>query len=127
MINLYPEEKAILKLRGKAANRIMLLKKEKANAADSESVLYQEHEGVALITLNRPETLNALNTDVLQRLSMLLNRVRTSESAKAVIVTGSGKSAFSAGADIRFLNQATPLGVREFAQLAVMVKVGNTV
>jgi enoyl-CoA hydratase len=100
---------------------MMLRKKEKANMADSESVLYQEHEGVALITLNRPETLNALNTAVLQRLSMLLISVRTSESVKAVIVTGSGKSAFSAGADIRFLNQATPLGVREFAQLAVMV------
>jgi enoyl-CoA hydratase len=121
MINLYPEEKTILKLRSKAANPMMLLKKEKANMADSESVLYQEHEGVALITLNRPETLNALNTAVLQRLSMLLISVRTSESVKAVIVTGSGKSAFSAGADIRFLNQATPLGVREFAQLAVMV------
>jgi len=88
---------------------------------DNESVLYEENDRVALITLNRPEALNALDTAVLQRLSMLLDKARTSESAEAVIITGSGKIAFSAGADIRFLNQATPLAVREFAQLAVMV------
>jgi enoyl-CoA hydratase len=88
---------------------------------DNECVLYQENDGVALITLNRPEALNALDMGVLQRLSMLLESVRTSDSAKAVIITGSGKTAFSAGADIRFLNQATAIEVREFARLAVMV------
>lgn len=88
---------------------------------DNEPVLYQENDGVALVTLNRPEALNALNTAVLERLSVLLDKARTSESAKAVIITGSGKSAFSAGADIKFLSQATPLEVREFARLAVLV------
>ena len=56
---------------------------------DNECVLYQENDGVALITLNRPEALNALDMGVLQRLSMLLESVRTSDSAKAVIITGS--------------------------------------
>lgn len=40
---------------------------------------------------------------------------------KAVILTGAGEKAFSAGADISYLHQATPLEVRDFAQLAVSV------
>lgn len=82
---------------------------------DTQSVLYQENRGIALITLNRPEALNALNIAVLERLCLLLDQARNSESVKAVMVTGSGKSAFSAGADIRYLNQATALEVRDFA------------
>ncbi len=88
---------------------------------EKQSVLLQERDGIALITLNRPEALNALNLNVLQRLSLLFDQVRASESVKAVIVTGSGKSAFSAGADIGFLNQATPMEVRDFARTAVLV------
>jgi enoyl-CoA hydratase len=47
--------------------------------------------------------------------------VKTDDRVKAVIITGAGEKAFSAGADIKFLNQATPLEVREFAKLAVAV------
>lgn len=89
--------------------------------ADTESALYQEKGGIALITLNRPEALNALNSAVLERLSALLDKVKTSNSAKAVIFTGAGKTAFSAGADIKYLSEATPLDVREFARLGLRV------
>jgi enoyl-CoA hydratase len=89
--------------------------------ADNEVVLYQEENGIALITLNRPEALNALSTAVLERLSIVLDRVKTSDSAKAVIFTGAGKTAFSAGADIKYLSEAPPLDVREFARLALRV------
>lgn len=89
--------------------------------ADQDVVLFREEAGIAFFTLNRPEAMNALNMASLQRLLVLLEEVATTESVKAVIITGSGKSAFSAGADIRFLNQATPLEVREFARLAVLV------
>jgi enoyl-CoA hydratase len=58
---------------------------------------------------------------VLERLSDLLDQVRGTDSIKAAILTGSGTTAFSAGADVRFLNQATPLEVREFARLAVQL------
>ena len=87
---------------------------------DEDVVLYQEDSGIALLTLNRPEALNALNMATLERLLVLLDQVRTTESTKAAIITGSG-TAFSAGADVRFLNRATPLEVREFARLAVLV------
>jgi len=84
-------------------------------------VLCEEDSGIALITLNRPEALNALSMAMLERLSALLDQLRTTECIKAAIVTGRGTAAFSAGADIGFLNRATSLEVREFARLAVLV------
>lgn len=89
--------------------------------AEIESVLYHESDGIAFITLNRPDAVNALNIEVLERLATLLDKVKASDSAKAVIFTGAGTTAFSAGADIRYLSQATPLGVREFSRLALRV------
>jgi enoyl-CoA hydratase len=89
--------------------------------AEQDVVLYQEDAGIALLTLNRPEALNALDVATLELLSVLLDQVRTAESVKAAIITGSGTAAFSAGADIGFLYRATPLEVREFARLAIQV------
>lgn len=85
------------------------------------SILCEENDGIALVTINRPEVLNALNIDVLQRLSELLDALKTRESVRAVILTGAGAAAFSAGADIRYLHRATPLEVREYARLAVRI------
>jgi len=62
-----------------------------------------------------------LDLDVLAQLSRLLDEVSTNQAVKAVIIAGSGNRAFSAGADIRFFSQATPLEVREFARRAVLV------
>jgi len=88
---------------------------------NKDAVRYQEIKGIGWITLNRPEALNALNKDVLQQLASILDKVRTDDAVRAVIITGAGEKAFSAGADIMFLNQATPLEVRELARLAVTV------
>lgn len=84
-------------------------------------VRYQEKNGIGWITLNRPEALNALSKDVLQQLVSILDEVKTDDLVRAVIITGAGEKSFSAGADIKFLNQATPLEVREFSRLAVTV------
>ena len=86
----------------------------------NEFVLYAEETGIARITFNRPAALNAMNEDLLQQLAAVLDKVRINDAVKAVIITGTGE-AFSAGADIKFLNQASPLQVREFAQLAVSI------
>jgi enoyl-CoA hydratase len=88
---------------------------------EQESVLYEEKNGIALIKLNRPQALNALDIDLLQQLSLLLNEVQTRDCVKALIITGATDVAFSAGADIKFLNHATPLAVRDFARLAIAV------
>lgn len=56
-------------------------------------------DGILRITLNRPEKLNALSTDVLQALSELFTQAKESADVKGVLITGKGK-AFCAGADI---------------------------
>ena len=88
---------------------------------DTHGVLYEEREGIARITLNRPEFHNALNREMLEGLSSLFVSIRTNPEIKGVIITGAAEKAFSAGADIRFLNQASSLEVRELALLAVSV------
>ncbi|MGG4494913.1 enoyl-CoA hydratase/isomerase family protein [Brevibacillus reuszeri] len=86
-----------------------------------EVILYAEENGIATLTLNRPEALNALNKVVLEQLSVHLDNIKRNTDVKAVILTGSGNKAFSAGADIQYLNRATPLEVRDLAMLAVKV------
>lgn len=88
---------------------------------DTHVVLYEEEEGIARITLNRPEFHNALNREMLESLSSLFVSLKTNPEIKGVIITGAAEKAFSAGADIRFLNQASSLEVRELALLAVSV------
>ncbi|KQZ26168.1 enoyl-CoA hydratase/isomerase family protein [Duganella sp. Root1480D1] len=85
------------------------------------TVLYGESAGIAVIALNRPDALNALDLPTLQRLEEMLEMAADSSSAGAVILTGTGTKAFSAGADIRYLSQASPLEVRDFARLAVRI------
>ena len=89
--------------------------------SNKDNVQYQEKKGIGWITLNRPEALNALSQDVLQQLASILDKAGTDDAVRAVIITGAGEKAFSAGADIKFLNQVTPLEVRQFARLAVAV------
>lgn len=84
-------------------------------------ILYTEENDIATITLNRPESLNALSRNVLEQLSSILDRIKADSSVKAVIITGAGEKAFSAGADIQFLHKATPLEIRDLANLAVTV------
>ncbi len=88
---------------------------------NEDNVQYLEKKGIGRIVLNRPEALNALSEDVLLQLASILDKVKTDDGVGAVMITGAGEKAFSAGADIKFLNQATPLEVREFAKLAVAV------
>ena len=88
---------------------------------NKDVVRYQVKKGIGWITLNRPEALNALNKNVLEQLASILDKVRADDAVRAVIITGAGEKAFSGGADIKLLSQATPLAVREFARLAVTV------
>jgi enoyl-CoA hydratase len=88
--------------------------------SEKEPVLYREEKGIARISFNRPDALNAMTKDLLQQLGSILDKIKIDDAVKAVIITGTGE-AFSAGADIKFLNMALSLEVREFAQMAVFV------
>jgi len=86
----------------------------------TETVLYDARDGVALLTLNRPEVLNALDYALIDRLMALLDRVEADDGIRAVVLTGAGDRAFSAGADIREFSGSVRRGpaaaVREFVR-----------
>jgi enoyl-CoA hydratase len=88
---------------------------------DNDVVRYEGEDGAGCITINRPGVLNALNREVLNHLSCLLDNLKSDGAVGVVIITGAGEKAFSAGADIRFLNEATPLEIGELARLAAEV------
>ena len=64
-------------------------------------------DGVALVTLERPEALNALSFDLLDELANVLTRLDGDKSCRAIVITGSGTKAFAAGADILELEPQT--------------------
>jgi len=72
-------------------------------------------DGIAVITMNRPEALNALNEKVLRELKEIIAQVRDDPNARAVIVTGEGP-AFVAGADIRAMMSKSQAEIREFTE-----------
>jgi 2-(1,2-epoxy-1,2-dihydrophenyl)acetyl-CoA isomerase len=65
-----------------------------------EFVLSERYDGIAVVTLNRPEKLNALSFGLVRELDEALSACEAEEGVKAVILTGAGERAFSAGADI---------------------------
>lgn len=65
------------------------------------NLLISISEGVATVTLNRPQALNALNKDLLQDLNGFLDEAATNQSIRVIILTGSGEKSFVAGADIK--------------------------
>jgi enoyl-CoA hydratase len=74
------------------------------NPPTAEAVAIERDGAVAVLTLNRPQVLNALNADLLAKLSSELKTLDADASVRAVIITGSGSKAFAAGADIGELN-----------------------
>ncbi len=91
------------------------------NQIDPILLRSERKENCVYLTLNRPAVLNALNRPLLIALKQELEKIKEIPEIQAVVITGSGNKAFSAGADIEYLNQATPLQVRELARLAVSV------
>lgn len=75
-----------------------------------------KEDGIAVVTINRPEVLNALNNLVLGELECCFTGLRDDDDVKAVIITGSGPKAFVAGADIKELSQLDVVGGRTKAE-----------
>jgi enoyl-CoA hydratase len=71
-----------------------------------ETLQLDIHEKVALVTLNRPKSLNALNDELMDELGRALDEVEADENIGCVVITGSEK-AFAAGADIRAMADYT--------------------
>jgi len=81
-----------------------------------ENVLFDVDGGVALITVNRPDKLNALSGAVVAELGDAFERIENDPSIRAAILTGAGEKAFVAGADINEVAALSPAQAREFAR-----------
>src|SRR5262245_1087501 len=64
------------------------------------SLQFQVHNGLAMVTVNRPDKLNALNAQVIGDLAAVVDEIRRAPEITAVVLTGAGNRAFVAGADI---------------------------
>src|ERR1700712_668802 len=76
----------------------------------TELLLKETHGAVALLTLNRPDKLNALNYALIDRLMQLLDQIEDDADVGVIILTGAGDRAFSSGADIREFSESIKEG-----------------
>jgi 3-hydroxypropionyl-coenzyme A dehydratase len=77
--------------------------------------LQAKDEGVAIIKINRPEVLNALNREAMSELSTAIDVVASDNNIKVVIITGTGEKSFCAGADIRYVVNIDPVEAEKYA------------
>jgi len=66
-----------------------------------ESLKYEARNGVCYITINRPESMNALNLELQRTLPLAIGEFESDKSLYVAVITGAGGKAFSAGADLR--------------------------
>jgi enoyl-CoA hydratase len=78
-------------------------------------VLHETKNGIAYVTLNRPEVLNALNAQTVLELMAIFSRIKSDEKVQGSILTGAGEKAFVAGADIMELASLQPVGGKDFS------------
>jgi len=78
-----------------------------------ENLTYEVKDNTAIIGINRPKAMNALNKGVRDDLRAAIDRIEASDDVGAVIITGAGDKAFVAGADISEFVGLTPLGTQD--------------
>jgi enoyl-CoA hydratase len=87
----------------------------------SSTLTFDLTDGIARLTINRPDKLNALNAIVIAELGDAVTRVETDAAVRGVIVTGAGTKAFVAGADIGELTEQNPVTGRNRALTGQLV------
>src|SRR5215470_14222352 len=80
-----------------------------------DNLLVERDGAVAVLTINRPTVLNALNAATLDELRRAVLDLKRDESVRAVVITGAGPKSFVAGADINELAVQTPTSGRDHA------------
>jgi 3-hydroxypropionyl-coenzyme A dehydratase len=76
---------------------------------------------IAIVRINRPEALNAMNSDVISELSQAIDFVGADGAVKVVIITGAGERSFCAGADISYMVDIDPITAEKYASSAQAV------
>jgi len=92
---------------------------------DYTTILFEKYDNYAIIKLNRPDKLNALNNQLFLELNDLIGKIELDETIKALIITGVGDKAFAAGADISELNKCDRRSGKQFSELGsnVMLRI----
>ncbi|UCG13004.1 MAG: enoyl-CoA hydratase/isomerase family protein [Deltaproteobacteria bacterium] len=80
-----------------------------------ENILFEVEAGIATLTFNRPKVLNALTFETIKELAAAIRSVEENEDVRVLILTGAGDRAFVAGADIKELQEMSPLFAKHFA------------
>ncbi len=80
-----------------------------------DNLLYEVRDGLAVVTVNRPDKLNALDRKTVEELDRAMADAAAQPEVLAVILTGAGPKAFVAGADINELARQTPLGGKDYS------------
>lgn len=80
-----------------------------------ELILVEKKGGTAVLTFNRPQALNAINSGLNAELAGALDRIEGDNEIKVVVLTGAGDKAFIAGADIKEMQSMDAIAAREFA------------
>ncbi len=75
-----------------------------------QNILVERDEAVAIVTLNRPKVLNALSSDLMRELDEAISLLEEDEGVGAIVFTGAGERAFSAGADIHEISRYADQG-----------------
>lgn len=82
---------------------------------DFQHVLVEKKGRIGILTINRPEKLNALNTQVTREIASAFETLESDAEVRVIIITGAGDKAFIAGADIGEMKEMTPLQALKFA------------
>ena len=80
-----------------------------------KNITVEKRNGIAFITINRPDVLNALNIETVDELRRAALELRHDNEAKGIIITGAGEKAFVAGADISELRDLGPEGAKQYS------------
>jgi len=78
-------------------------------------LVYEKSEGIATVTLNRPEALNSFSNELQKEVFEAVEDIKNDENVRVVVLTGAGEKAFSAGADIKAMKGMNALGARELS------------
>ena len=83
----------------------------------SDIILTENRDGVFLVTLNRPESMNSLNRELLAALNKLVGEISIDRTVRVVVITGAGEKSFCSGADLRERATMTPIEVKQYIQM----------
>ena len=84
-----------------------------------QTLLYEKKDGIGVVTLNRPDKLNALNSTVYKELYDVFVSIEDDPEVRVVILTGSGDRAFAAGSDVAEMQNMNTLEIQKFMGVTI--------